>query len=57
MSVEITPNWVPLEQRLVQLCAEFMWMYRQDGIEYYKHRDTRRYLLLAEDGRMSAPHG
>ena len=51
MAVETTPNWAPLEQRLVQFCAEFMWMYRENGIEHYKHRDTRRYLLLAEDGR------
>jgi hypothetical protein len=45
-------NWVPLETMLhqtgrpVSLCASFMWMYRQNGIELYKHIDTRRYLLL-----------
>ncbi len=45
-------NWVPLETMLresgrpVNLCASFMWMYRQNGIEFYKHIDTRRYLLL-----------
>jgi hypothetical protein len=45
-------NWAPLETMLrqtgcpVSLCASFMWMYRQNGIEFYKHIDTRRYLLL-----------
>ena len=45
-------NWAPLETMLGQtgrplsLCASFMWMYRQNGIEFYKHVDTRRYLLL-----------
>ena len=30
-----------------------MWMYGDEErrIEYYKHRFTRRYLLLHEDGR------
>jgi hypothetical protein len=46
------PNWAPLETmlrqtgRLVSLCASFMWMYRENGIEFYKHIDSRRYLLL-----------
>ncbi len=45
-------NWTPLETMLRQtgrpesLCGAFMWMYRQNGIEFYKHVDTRRYLLL-----------
>jgi len=45
-------NWTPLETMLrqtgrpVSLCGSFMWMYRQNGIEFYKHIDTRRYLLL-----------
>jgi hypothetical protein len=45
-------NWTPLETLLrqtgrpVSLCGSFMWMYRQNGIEFYKHIDTRRYLLL-----------
>ena len=47
-----TPNWVPLETKLretgrpIGLCAAFMWMWRDRGIEFYKHIDTRRYLLL-----------
>ena len=46
------PNWTPLETKLrqsgrpVSVCAAFMWMFRQSGIEFYKHIDTRRYLLL-----------
>ena len=49
--IEVTPNWTPLECRLPPaLCAEFMWMFRQAGVEHYKHRDTRRYLLLGQSG-------
>lgn len=50
-------NWAPLETALrmsgrpVSLCASFMWMYRQNGIEFYKHIDTRRYLVLDSDLR------
>ena len=49
--IELSPNWKPLEYRLPPaLCAEFMWMFRQAGVEHYKHRDTRRYLLLGQGG-------
>lgn len=47
-----TPNWAPLETKLresgrsVSVCAAFMWMWRDRGVEFYKHIDTRRYLLL-----------
>ena len=34
----------------VAACAAFMWMYRTDGLEFYKHIDTRRYLILDSDG-------
>jgi hypothetical protein len=50
-------NWTPLETMLrdtgrqVSLCGSFMWMYRQNGIEYYKHIDTRRYLLVDSELR------
>lgn len=44
-------NWKPLERRIRALCAEFMWMYRENGLEYYKHIDTRRYLILDGAGR------
>lgn len=52
-----TANWAPLETllrktgRAVSLCASFMWMFRQGGVEFYKHIDTRRYLLLDAEGR------
>ena len=53
--IELTPNWSPLECRLPPaLCAEFMWMFRQAGVEHYKHRDTRRYLLLGQGGECVA---
>lgn len=49
--VEFEPaNWNPLEQRLGAKCGEFMWMYRKDGIEYYKHIRTRRYIMLDSRG-------
>ena len=50
-------NWTPLETMLrdtgrpVSLCRSFMWMYQQNGIEYYKHINTRRYLLLDSELR------
>jgi len=44
-------NWKPLEIQIGQRCAEFMWMWRQNGLEYYKHVDTRRYLILDAEGR------
>jgi hypothetical protein len=50
--VEFEPeNWKPLEIQIGQRCAEFMWMWRQNGLEYYKHIDTRRYLVLDAEGR------
>ena len=43
-------NWAPLEQRIGERCADFMWMYAKDGVEYYKHIVTRRYLCLNSRG-------
>lgn len=46
------PNWTPLEIKLrLTLGPEnirdaFMWMRRYEGIEFYKHIYTGRYLLL-----------
>jgi hypothetical protein len=52
MAVEVTSNWKPLEGKLKpELCAEFMWMYRDSGVEHYKHIVTRRYLRLDQAGR------
>ena len=44
-------NWKPLELRIGSRCAEFMWMWRENGLEHYKHIDTRRYLILDAKGR------
>ncbi len=55
MTVEPTANWAPLEGRLPpKFCAEFMWMFRDNGVEHYKHIVTRRYLRLDQDGRCLA---
>ena len=52
MAFEVDANWAPLEANLPpKLCAEFMWMFRKDGIEYFKHVDTRAYLRLDSLGR------
>jgi hypothetical protein len=49
--IECEPaNWKPLEMRIGERCAEFMWMWRQNDLEYYKHIDTRRYLILGAEG-------
>lgn len=50
------PNWEPLERHVPEeIWGNFMWMYRirpeGQGIEAYKHRDTRRYLHLDHNGR------
>lgn len=51
------PDWSALEALLdVELCGHFMWMCEielEDGcrVDAYKHRWTRHYLHLAEDGR------
>ena len=47
------PNWAPLEQRIGEQCADFMWIYAKDGVEYYKHIVTRRYRLLELAGEAS----
>jgi len=49
---KVTPvNWGPLEKLIGSHCGEFMWMCRQDGVEFYKHVHTRRYLLLDSQSR------
>ena len=46
------PNWKPLEQLVgPEVCGEFMWMWGEAGIQFYKHICTRRYLLLDSEGR------
>ena len=50
--MELEPaNWKPLEVLIGSRCAEFMWMWRENGLEYYKHIDSRRYLILDAEGR------
>jgi hypothetical protein len=44
------PNWAPLKERIGERCADFMWMYAKDGVEYYKDIATRRYLYLNSSG-------
>lgn len=36
-------------------CGEFMWVYRQGGLDHYKHIETRRYLRLDSAGRCFVP--
>ena len=56
--VELGPaNWKPLELRIGHRCGEFMWMWREHGLEYYKHIDTRRYLILDAKGRSYVRRG
>lgn len=52
MTVDLIADWTPLENKLSpELCAEFMWMHHESGIEHYKHIVTRRYLRLDHSGR------
>ena len=44
------PDWTPLERLIGNRCCEFMWMWRQGGIEFDKHITTRRYLVLDSEG-------
>ncbi len=47
-----SPNWEPLESLVGPSgCGEFMWMWREGKVEFYKHIRTRRYLLLDSAGR------
>ena len=57
-AMELGPvNWKPLELRIGHRCGEFMWMWREYGLEYYKHIDTRRYLILDAKGRSYVRRG
>lgn len=51
-----SPNWAPLERYLrPRDCAEFMWMYRDAGLDHFKHIETRAYLRLDSQGRCLVP--
>ena len=46
------PNWAPLEHVLPpQELVDYMYMGCAGEIELYKHRSTRRYLNIGQDGR------
>jgi hypothetical protein len=50
--MELEPaNRKPLELRIGSRCADFMWMFRENGLDHYKHIVTRRYLILDAKGR------
>lgn len=52
----ISPNWKPLERLIpAPMCVEFMWMFHSEGLEHYKHIETRRYLRLDKDGKCYVP--
>ena len=44
------PDWTPLERLIGNRSCEFMWMWREGAIQFYKHVTTRRYLLLDSGG-------
>ena len=51
-AASISGDWRPLERMLgTRRCVDFMFMGRSGQIHLYKHRDTRRYLNIALDGR------
>ncbi len=57
--MDFTPDWAPLEKVFTDLdgkpdrCGEFMFMHTNtvSGLRYYKHIETRLYLLIDADGR------
>ena len=59
-SISSQPNWRPLLELIgLELVDWFMWMFTielSDGtrVHAYKHRTTRRYFHLGEDGRAFA---
>ena len=56
--MEIEPaNWKPLELLIGCRCREFMWMWRENGLEHYKHIDSRRYLILDAEGHCYGRQG
>lgn len=51
------PNWKPLEAFVLdeECLGDWMWMnsdiYEGQRIEFYKHKDTRDYLILDQSGK------
>lgn len=49
-ATETRQSWTPLEKALSRAqCIDFMWMGAAGTILFYKHMDTRRYLLINAD--------
>ena len=45
-------KWHPLEKKLgAERCVGFMFMGKRDGISFFKHGISRRYLLMNDSGR------
>ena len=54
--MELEPvNWKPLELLIGSRCGEFMWMWRENGLEHYKHIDSRRYLIPVSYTHLTLP--
>ena len=51
------PDWTPLERLIRSHCCQFMWMWRENGLEHYKHIDSRRYLILDSEGQCYGRQG
>ena len=57
-AMNFTPDWIPLEKVFSDLdgkpdrCGQFMFMHTntETGLRYYKHIDTRHYLLIDANG-------
>lgn len=53
---QMLPHWTTLERHLKPHdCVDFMWMFQLDGLEHYKHVETRRYLRLDKGGKCYVP--
>jgi hypothetical protein len=51
-------HWEPLERKLgASRCAGFMFMGKRDGVYFYKHGISRRYLLMDDSGRTFETRG
>ncbi len=53
MAVELIADWMPLERKLPpELCAEFMWMYREGGIPRVSAADQLGKQVVRASSRM-----
>lgn len=47
-----TPDWWPLERSMraaglpIETCGAWMWMYQDARGHAYKHRDSRKYIII-----------